>query len=92
MYGNPKGYELAEHIATKVEVNPRMLLKLKNKKYIRRMKPGVNLETSMVGPLVILVALVKIQIGQGYSKSGKFSGRPSMSPFLAIFKSLTIET
>ena len=23
--GNPKGYEVAEHIATKVEVNPRML-------------------------------------------------------------------
>ena len=30
MYGNPKGYEVAEHIATKVEVNPRMLLILKN--------------------------------------------------------------
>ena len=28
---NPKGYEVAEHIATKVEVNPRMLSTLKTK-------------------------------------------------------------
>ena len=27
--GNPKGYEVAEHIATVVEVNPRMLSTLK---------------------------------------------------------------
>ena len=32
--GNPKGYEVAEHIATKVEVNPRMLSTLKNEKSI----------------------------------------------------------
>ena len=25
MDGNPKGYEVAEHVPTKVEVNPRML-------------------------------------------------------------------
>ena len=41
-------------------------------------------ETSVVGPLVILVHLVKRKIGQGYSKSGIFSGRLSMSPFLGI--------
>ena len=38
----------------------------------------------MVRPLEILVALVKRQTGQGYSNSGRFFGRPSMSPFLAI--------
>ena len=27
--GNPKGYEVAEHVATKVEVNPWMLSTLK---------------------------------------------------------------
>ena len=32
--GNPKGYELAEHIATKVEINTRMLSTFKNAKYI----------------------------------------------------------
>ena len=56
---NPKGYEVEEHIATKVEVNPRMLSTLKNAKYIWIMKPGANFETSVVGPLGILVALVR---------------------------------
>ena len=32
--GNPKGYEVAEHIATKVEVNTRMLSTFKNAKSI----------------------------------------------------------
>ena len=32
--GNTKGCELAEHIVTKVEVNPRMLSTLKNARYI----------------------------------------------------------
>ena len=32
--GNPKGYEVAEHIYTKVEVNPRMISTLKNEKSI----------------------------------------------------------
>ena len=90
--GNPKGYEVADHIATKVEVNPQMLSTLKNAKSIWSFNPGGNLETSMVGPLGILVALVKRQIGQGSSNSGRFSGRPSMSPFLAISFSLVIET
>ena len=31
---NPKGYEVAEHIATKVEVNSQMLSTLKNAKSI----------------------------------------------------------
>ena len=37
-------------------------------------------------------ALVKIQIGQGSSNSARFSGRPSMSPFIAIRYSWVIET
>ena len=32
--GNPKGYELAEHIDKKVEVNPRMISTVKNEKSI----------------------------------------------------------
>ena len=56
------------------------------------MKSGANFETSLVGTLGILVALVRIQIGQGSSKSGIFYERPSMSPFLAISSSLEIET
>ena len=49
--GNPKGYEVAEHIATKVEVNPRMISTLKNAKSIRSMNLGGDFETSVVGPL-----------------------------------------
>ena len=49
------------------------------------MNPGANFKTSLVAPLVILVALVKIQIGQGSSNLG-------MSRFLAIRFSLVIET
>ena len=45
MDGNSKGYEVAEHIATKVEVNPRMLSTLKNAKTILSMNPGANFET-----------------------------------------------
>ena len=56
------------------------------------MNPGANFDTSVVGPLGILVAFVKIQIGQGSSNSGRFSERPSMSTFLAIRFSLVIET
>ena len=65
---------------------------IEKKKSIRIMNPGENFETSVVGPLRILAALVKIQIGQGSSNSGRFSGRPSMSPFLAIRFNLVIET
>ena len=57
--GNPKGYEVAEHKATKVEVNPRILSTLKNAKSIWSKNPGANLVTSVVGLLEILVALVK---------------------------------
>ena len=56
------------------------------------MKPGANFDTSVVGPLEILVALVKRQTGQGYSKSRIFYVRPSMTPFLAINFSIVIET
>ena len=56
------------------------------------MKHGRDFETSVVGPMVILVALVKSQIGQGSSNSGIFFGRPYMSPFLAIRLSMVIET
>ena len=34
LYGNIKGYELADNIATKFEANPRMLSTLKNAKSI----------------------------------------------------------
>ena len=56
------------------------------------MNPGANFETLVVGPLGILVALVKRQIGQGSSNSERFSGILSMSPFTAIRFSLAIET
>ena len=56
------------------------------------MNPGANFETSVVGPLGSLVALVKIHMGQGSYNSGIFNGRPSMSPFLDIRFSLMIET
>ena len=55
------------------------------------MKVGTNFETSVVGPLGILFALVEIRIVQGSSKSGRFSGRPYMSPFISIRFSLLIE-
>ena len=90
--GNPKGYEVAEQIATQVEVNPRMISTLKNAKSIWSMKPGGNYKTSVVGTLGILVALVNIQIGKGSSNPGRFFGRPSMSPFIAIRFSLVIYT
>ena len=38
------------------------------------MKPGEIFETSMVGPLGILVALFRRQIVQGSSNSGIFGG------------------
>ena len=69
-----------------------MLSTLKNEKSTWSMNPGAHFETSVVGRLVILVAFVRRQIGQGYSKSGIFSGRPSMSPFLTIHFSMVIET
>ena len=49
------------------------------------MKTGGNFETSEVGPLGILVAVVMRKIGQGSRKSGIFVGVPSTSPFPAIF-------
>ena len=58
--GNPNGYEVSAHIATKVEINPQMISTLKKTKSIWNMKPGANFETSVVGTLGILVALVKI--------------------------------
>ena len=56
------------------------------------MKPGKMFETSMVGTMGTLVALIKRYIGQGSSKSEIFSGGPPMSPFLAITFSLVKET
>ena len=90
--GNPKGCELAERISKKVEVNPQMISTFKKAKSIWSMNPEANFETSVFGPLKILVALVKWHIRKGYSNSGRFSGKPSMSPFLAINFSLVIET
>ena len=48
---------------------------------------GGKFETSLVEPLEALVALVKIQICQGVFKSGRFYGRPSVSPLIVIFLS-----
>ena len=81
---NIKGYEVSELIATKVELNPRMLSTLKNAKSILSMNPGANFETSVVGLLGILVALVKRQIGRGSSNSRRFSGRTSMGFFFSF--------
>ena len=76
--GNPKGYEVSEHIATKVEVNTQIISTLKNKKSIWSMNPGGNSETSMVGPLGILFVLVKRKIGKVSSKSGSFFVDPPL--------------
>ena len=81
---NPNVYEVAERIARNVEVDPQMLSTLKNWKYIWSMKPGAKFETSMLGPMGFLVALFKIQIGQGYSKSCRFVGRHFITTFLTI--------
>ena len=51
---------------------------------------GGNFETSVVGPLGVLVEFVMRQIGQGSSNSGICFGRPCMGPFLAIRFSLVI--
>ena len=83
--GNPKGYEVAEHTATKYKRNPRMLSTLKNEKYIWSINLVENFDTSMLVTLVILVALLKIQIEKGSSKSVKFIGRPFMIPFFEFF-------
>ena len=56
------------------------------------MKSGANFETSVVGSLGMLVALVKRQIVQGSYKLGIFSGIPFMNTFLAICFGLVIET
>ena len=69
-----------------------MLSTLKNEKSTGSMNPGANFETSMVGPLGILVTLVKRQIWQGSSKAGIFVGIPHMSTFIAIGVSLLIDT
>ena len=71
---NPKGGEVSEHIATKFEVNTRMLSTLKNAKSILNKNPGEDFETSVVRPLRILATLVNIHIGHGYSNSGRFLG------------------
>ena len=55
-------------------------------------EPRGKFETSVVGPLGILVDLVTRQIGQGSSKPGGFLGIPSLSPFLAIRFRLEIQT
>ena len=90
--GNPKDYEVAEHIATKVEVNPRMFSTLKKAKSIWSMKPRGNFDISVVGPMGIVFAFVKRKIWRGYSKSGIFYCRPYMSTFLVVSFSLVIET
>ena len=55
------------------------------------MNSGGKFEISIVGPLVILVALVDRQIGKGYYNPGRFLGDPPWFLLLYFF-SLTIET
>ena len=73
----PKRYEVSENIATKVKVNQRMLSTLKNIKLNCIMNPGGKVETSMVGPLDILVALAKRKIVQGLISQGYLLFDPS---------------
>ena len=61
---NLKGFGVAECKATKFMLNPQMFSTLKNTKTNLSMNPGGRVETSMVVPMVILVALVKIKIGK----------------------------
>ena len=68
--GNPNGYEVAEHIDTNVEVNPRMLLTLENAKFICSMILGADFETSVVGHLGIFSCL-----GQDTNRAGLFQFR-----------------
>ena len=89
---NPKEYKVAEHIATEFEENPQIISTLKNAKPILSMKPGKNLKKSVVGPRIILASLVKIKIGQGSSKSGRFFGIPSISPIIDNIFILEIKT
>ena len=46
----------------------------------------------MLGPLIILVALVKIMIGQGYSMSSKFVGINSINPLFNIYLNREMDT
>ena len=55
------------------------------------MNLGGVIETSIVRPLGILFALIKIKIGQGSYKSGRFIGSPFMIPFLVICHILVIK-
>ena len=89
---NPKGYEVEDHISIKVEVHPRMVSTSKITKSVLSMNTVVIFEKSMVVPLDILVALVKIQIRQVSYKLGIFFGRTFMSTFILISFSLKIDT
>ena len=89
---NPKGYELTEHIATKVDVNARMRSASKKEKYIWIMNTGKFFDSSMVVTMGILVALVNRKIGKASSISGIFADRPYMILFIYIFKILISET
>ena len=86
MYGQP-GYVHKEHQKEKLRSQ---LCKNRYGKYVGNNLE--NFEALVVGPLVNLVALVKSKMGQGYSKSVRFSGRSFMIPFLAIRFSMVIET
>ena len=54
--GNTKGYKVSDNIATKVEVHPQMLSTLKITKYIYNMHPVEKIETSVFGPLGVLLS------------------------------------
>ena len=48
------------------------------------MNARANVDVSMVIPMGILVSLFKILIRKGSSKSGRFVGKKTMSPFIVI--------
>ena len=89
--GNPTGYEVAEHTATKVEVNPWITSTPKKKIHLKH-ESREGFETSVVGPLGVLVALVKRQTGHVSSKSGGGFWETLDGTFFAIRFSLLIDT
>ena len=82
---NPNRYEVAEHKATKVEVNSWMLSTLKKEKSIWSMKTGEKIETPVVGPLRILADFIKRKIVRVIPSQGGFLGDLPWRLFLTFF-------
>ena len=56
------------------------------------MNPGGKLDTSILGPMVIIFVLNKRKIAHGFSKLGRLEGRPCTEPFFSIILSLGMNT